>query len=71
MHILSWVVFSPDCKYIVEKDKVNQAGFFCISYTNETRLPHPIGCAYLNIWFKHIYFKSVYTMQYNFQSYKH
>ena len=22
-------------------------------------------------WFKHIYFKSVYTMQYNFQTYKH
>ena len=23
------------------------------------------------IWFKHIYFKSVYTIQYNFQTYKH
>ena len=23
------------------------------------------------VWFKHIYFKSVHTIQYNFQSYKH
>ena len=30
-----------------------------------------INSLLLQGWFKHIYFKSVYTIQYNFQSYKH